>query len=737
MKQILKCSDLRRHAEKEVSQHLDQRDPVARMADALLGTPVQKGWFDAARARYHKASGGRRSNRISTLASALLDIYKCTGTIKQGAYQDSGIHQWARKIETAYLNAVLDYIESQIHQQDMAVKHQRTLAQSIACIAEENQKLAGSYQTLLQRYISLNETRKTIENLLDLHPDDFDPFTAAKIKQIFTYHQDSLKQDPLLYDSLISQVKNKLETVYHYYNTMMGNEESRALPSAERMIEIVAQFEVVYRPLNELVHATRYDDFTFRKNEPESVLEFISEDYYQFKKMYDYLSYPRDSHDTRRLLALYQELTAFREALTRNWRELNDLKPGIDRIEERLESVLASHYQKDLLQYHKHFNDIINAVASEEKHREIIRFDSYLDQQLKFHEDSRFVLSRIAEMRKRLREMLDHELEMGLRAHLRESKSDAEITTAIDYAVNRYMELGDLDAVEQLQSAKGSMIRTLHKLRDLRKRLSQDSPHIIRGEKIVYPLSEPTLRLMREISEAMEKLPAWRTKELNRLVGEMQEILSRIKIPRSISHTALMGCTLEDRFNRRSYQIILKDRITIGRNPGNDLILPSKWVSGEHCNIDFESGVLTDLNSTNGTFVNHAQQPVTYIKIDQVETLNIAGEITLSHQRFDGGDIFLIEPNAQWDDQNRDPWQSLAKLILIHPNDGAAFGIDKLSGDVLPQSDPNRETIMFLRKGSQLYMTDPALNVHDTPFQDAVDKYQHHSQRFFLKYDEK
>ncbi|MCS6822415.1 MAG: FHA domain-containing protein [Microscillaceae bacterium] len=49
-----------------------------------------------------------------------------------------------------------------------------------------------------------------------------------------------------------------------------------------------------------------------------------------------------------------------------------------------------------------------------------------------------------------------------------------------------------------------------------------------------------------------------------------------------------------------------KPTITIGRNPNNDIMIPEQTVSGFHATITIENGsfILTDRNSTNGTFVN-------------------------------------------------------------------------------------------------------------------------------------
>lgn len=63
----------------------------------------------------------------------------------------------------------------------------------------------------------------------------------------------------------------------------------------------------------------------------------------------------------------------------------------------------------------------------------------------------------------------------------------------------------------------------------------------------------------------------------------------------------------EDGGNFAEADIIpIGNKISIGRNPTNQMVLPSQSVSGFHAQIYFEDGryMLEDLNSTNGTFIN-------------------------------------------------------------------------------------------------------------------------------------
>lgn len=70
--------------------------------------------------------------------------------------------------------------------------------------------------------------------------------------------------------------------------------------------------------------------------------------------------------------------------------------------------------------------------------------------------------------------------------------------------------------------------------------------------------------------------------------------------------------------------IPIGNKLSIGRNRANQLVLPSQSVSNYHAAIYFEDGryMLEDLNSTNGTFING-------LKVDK-KSLQPGDEICIS-----------------------------------------------------------------------------------------------------------
>ena len=73
----------------------------------------------------------------------------------------------------------------------------------------------------------------------------------------------------------------------------------------------------------------------------------------------------------------------------------------------------------------------------------------------------------------------------------------------------------------------------------------------------------------------------------------------------------------------------LKLPVTIGRDKGNAFVLPTAGVSRKHCRIEWEGdeAIITDLESSNGTFLNGEQ--ISKSTLSEGDTLTI-GDISLA-----------------------------------------------------------------------------------------------------------
>jgi len=84
-------------------------------------------------------------------------------------------------------------------------------------------------------------------------------------------------------------------------------------------------------------------------------------------------------------------------------------------------------------------------------------------------------------------------------------------------------------------------------------------------------------------------------------------------------------------------------KVTVGRSSSNTIVLNESSVSGKHCEItkDGENYILTDLESTNGTFVN-GEQLTGSIQLEPKSTLHF-GDIEII---FDAPELVKVDASA-------------------------------------------------------------------------------------------
>jgi pSer/pThr/pTyr-binding forkhead associated (FHA) protein len=93
----------------------------------------------------------------------------------------------------------------------------------------------------------------------------------------------------------------------------------------------------------------------------------------------------------------------------------------------------------------------------------------------------------------------------------------------------------------------------------------------------------------------------------------------------------------------RLYRLRSGSRVRIGRAPDNDIVIDDPTVSGAHAELRDEAGrwVVTDLGSTNGTYVNYsgagAERRVAVNALKDGSTIRF-GEVRLRLERQAPGD---------------------------------------------------------------------------------------------------
>lgn len=117
------------------------------------------------------------------------------------------------------------------------------------------------------------------------------------------------------------------------------------------------------------------------------------------------------------------------------------------------------------------------------------------------------------------------------------------------------------------------------------------------------------------------------------------------------------------------------ERITIGRNSSNDIMLNEPVVSGEHAAIMLQpKSVITDLNSTNGTRLNG--HPISKSPLKHNDVISIGSHelrfVDEDVQDFAATMIMYTEPSEEKEDPPR-----AALKILNGPRAGEVMKIEK------------------------------------------------------------
>jgi ABC-type multidrug transport system ATPase subunit/ABC-type multidrug transport system permease subunit len=131
--------------------------------------------------------------------------------------------------------------------------------------------------------------------------------------------------------------------------------------------------------------------------------------------------------------------------------------------------------------------------------------------------------------------------------------------------------------------------------------------------------------------------------------------------------------------------------IRLGRDPDNDLVIDAPMVSGHHAKVVIQDGRATieDLGSTNGTFVNTRDQPITRAPLRETDT------VFLGSHRVPASRLVGTAPR---------PASHAGKIAFR--GDAMTFGRDPECDQVLDYPMISWRHARLLRKGSETFVED-------------------------------
>lgn len=175
--------------------------------------------------------------------------------------------------------------------------------------------------------------------------------------------------------------------------------------------------------------------------------------------------------------------------------------------------------------------------------------------------------------------------------------------------------------------------------------------------------------------------------------------------------------TLQETMTDTTYHLITQKLISVGRNPQNDIVIPSEWVSSKHCRFDLTKKKLVDLGSTNGTFVNRNKERIHAIPLSQISELNVADSFTFSV--IQTSNIFIIRLTAILEEKNGqkilnvEECERLRRCYFILILGDGEILVRKMDGKIVTEREPSQDYCIIKVFKGKYYFTDLAQDIED------------------------
>lgn len=175
--------------------------------------------------------------------------------------------------------------------------------------------------------------------------------------------------------------------------------------------------------------------------------------------------------------------------------------------------------------------------------------------------------------------------------------------------------------------------------------------------------------------------------------------------------------TLKETMNDRYFHFLCDEQITIGRNPDNDIVVPSLWVSGRHGKFDMNKHLLYDLNSKNGTYVNRSDRRIKSFSMTGIFEFNLAGAFTFTVTSLKNAFVFrltaILNQNGAQKVSDTQSLEELRKHYFILFSGDAEIVIYKIDGVIEKQSDNKEEIYQINLLDNFYYFSDFSRNMNN------------------------
>lgn len=185
-----------------------------------------------------------------------------------------------------------------------------------------------------------------------------------------------------------------------------------------------------------------------------------------------------------------------------------------------------------------------------------------------------------------------------------------------------------------------------------------------------------------------------------------------------LGHTG--NLTIKEKMTGLTYHFINGDRnpeITIGRAPGNDVVIPCAFVSSAHCLVDTVNKKLTDSGSGNGTYINRSPEQIQTVSLFETDEFNVAGSFTFKVVRSDTFFIFRLMAILDEEEcrKNGDPaaFEALRQQYYILFFGDSDVKIRRQDGYIDAEKRPHHDYYSVRIENGFYYYSDPQRDIED------------------------
>jgi pSer/pThr/pTyr-binding forkhead associated (FHA) protein len=454
----------------------------------------------------------------------------------------------------------------------------------------------------------------------------------------------------------------KYNSLYNYYNAQILIEKKKKYPSLKFIVQHIESFEKLYLPLQKYINNSNFKTIFVIKEVYGNFLNFLNNDYPVLLRAYNRINLNPQSIEYSTISRLLKSIEIFDEFKNINFIEWINLSPSLKQIEDKFNFFLTKKFDDESLKYFEYYNEIINAEPSELKINELINFRDYLINQLQINENKEQLCSNINSILTNTKEDLYELIEDFFNKKIMLATNRDELSSGFDFAISYFMKLKDITMINFLQNLKKSYLKKTPKIKN---KIS-----FLRKKK-------DNLNIPQQINLEKHK-----------------EVQKKKSLTEDSDNNRYNQLFILDNYTTRNYIIFTKPLITLGRDSQNDIIIKCNWVSGKHLLFNFQNLTFTDLNSTNGTYINNRK--INSYNISDDFTFSIAKTFIFELRSFKQFVLIkfieLTDQNLLKDNKIKEIIKTLLNTSFIFLNNNNSFSINTVNGKIT--SENTHDTIL-------------------------------------------